>query len=183
MQTTVSDRDPTRHAVHANTGWRAAIWAGLIAGVVFLVLEMLLVWMLQGMSPWAPPRMIAAMVLGPEVLPTPHALSLTATMAAMLIHFPLSIVYGLVVGWAIHLVMGMALLVGAAFGLSAVYAVNFYRIADGLPLVRRRAEPGERRGARHIRRGPGGHLCRHETRQVIVRLRHGGTVTPHVRHA
>jgi hypothetical protein len=107
-----------------------AIWAGVIAGAVFLILEMLLVWMVQGMSPWAPPRMMAAMVLGPGVLPPPADFSLMAVMTAMMVHFPLSIVYGLVLGWAIHrLEMGMALLVGAAFGLIAVYAVNFYLIA------------------------------------------------------
>jgi hypothetical protein len=132
MQDTVSDRDSTRRAlaIRAHVDWKMAIWAGVIAGVVFLILEMLLVWVVQGMSPWAPPRMMAAMVLGPGILPPPADFSLMAVMTAMMIHFPLSIVYGLVLGWAIHrLEMGMALLVGAAFGLIAVYAVNFYLIA------------------------------------------------------
>jgi hypothetical protein len=127
MDNTVNNR---ALAVHARTDWKMAIWAGVIAGIVFLVLEMLLVWVVQGMSPWAPPRMMAAIVLGPGILPPPADFSLMAVMTAMMIHFPLSIVYGLVLGWAIHrLEMGMALLVGAAFGLIAVYAVNFYLIA------------------------------------------------------
>lgn len=135
MQNTVSDRDSTRRApnqpgIHGRIDWKAAIWAGIIAGLVFLMVEMLLVWLVQGMSPWAPPRMMAAMVLGPGILPPPADFSLVATMTAMMIHFPLSIVYALVLGWAVHrLDMGMALLVGAAFGLIAVYAVNFYLIA------------------------------------------------------
>jgi hypothetical protein len=121
---------PDLSGFHGRTDWRAAIWAGVIAGAVFLVVEMLLVWLVQGMSPWAPPRMMAAMVLGPEVLPPPADFSFMAVMTAMLIHFPLSIVYGLILGWAIHrLEMGMALLAGAAFGLIAVYVVNFYLIA------------------------------------------------------
>jgi hypothetical protein len=120
--------EPLRARAHID--WRAAVSAGVIAGLVFLVVEMMLVWLVQGMSPWAPPRMMAAMVLGPEVLPPPDTFSLMAVMTAMLVHFPLSIVYGLVLGWAVHrLEMGMALLVGAAFGLIAVYAVNFYLIA------------------------------------------------------
>jgi hypothetical protein len=94
------------------------------------MVEMLLVWLVLGMSPWAPPRMMAAMVLGPEILPPPADFSLMAVMTAMVIHFPLSIVYGLILGWAVHrLEMGAALLAGAAFGLVAVYAVNFHLIA------------------------------------------------------
>lgn len=74
--------------------------------------------------------MMAAMLMGPEILPPPADFSLMAVIVAMLIHFPLSIVYGLILGWAIHrLEMGAALLVGAAFGLIAVYAINFYVIA------------------------------------------------------
>lgn len=46
------------------TDWKVAIWSGLTAGLVFLMLEMLLVRVFQGMSPWAPLRMMAAMVLG-----------------------------------------------------------------------------------------------------------------------
>ena len=116
--------------VHLRTDWKAAVWAGLVAGLVFMMVEMLLVWLVQGMSPWGPPRMMAAMVLGRDVLPPPADFSLVAMMTAMLIHFPLSIVYALVLGWAIHrLGMGAALLAGAVFGLLAVYAVNFYLIA------------------------------------------------------
>lgn len=129
------DRNSTEHArdwpgLHVRTDWRAATWAGLIAGLIFLMAEMLLVWAVQGMSPWAPPRMMAAMALGPGILPPPADFSLAAVITAMLIHFPLSVIYALVLGWAIHrLEMGAALLAGAAFGLIAVYAVNFYVVA------------------------------------------------------
>jgi hypothetical protein len=121
---------PDLSGLHGRADWKAAIWAGLIAGLVFLMVEMLLVWLVMGMSPWAPPRMMAAMVLGPEILPPPADFSLMAVMTAMVIHFPLSIVYGLILGWAVHrLEMGAALLAGAAFGLVAVFAVNFHLIA------------------------------------------------------
>ena len=112
------------------TDWKAAAWAGVIAGAVFLVLEMLLVWLVQGMSPWAPPRMIAAMILGRQVLPPPADFSGVAVAVAMLIHFPLAVVYGLILGWAVRrLDMAAAVLAGAAFGLVAVYLLNFYVIA------------------------------------------------------
>jgi hypothetical protein len=116
--------------IYTRTDWKAATWAGIIAGLVFVMVEMLLVWIVQGMSPWAPPGMMAAMVLGPEILPPPSGFSMKIMAIAMMIHIPLSVIYGLVLGWAIHrLEMGAALMAGAAFGLIAVYGVNFYLIA------------------------------------------------------
>ncbi len=130
MANIFNDRTPDFSGLHGRADWKAAIWAGLIAGLVFLMIEMLMVWLVMGMSPWAPPRMMAAMVLGPEILRPPGGFSLMAVITAMAIHFPLSIVYGLILGWAVHrLEMGAALLAGAAFGLIAVYAVNFHLIA------------------------------------------------------
>lgn len=136
MQTsTANDRSPTQRATDTATvrrriDWKAAIWAGVIAGLVFMMVEMMLVWLVQGMSPWGPPRMMAAMVLGKGILPPPADFSITAMMVAMMVHLPLSILYGVVLGWAIHrLGMVSGLIVGAAFGLLAVYAVNFYLIA------------------------------------------------------
>ncbi len=109
--------------------WKAAAWAGVIASAVFMMAEMLMVWLLQGQSPWGPPRMMAAMVLGKGILPPPADFSFVAMAVAMMIHIPLGIVYGLVLCRAAHrLGMGAALLAGAVFGV-AVYAVNFYLVA------------------------------------------------------
>lgn len=118
------------HGVHKQLDWKAGILSGLIAGLVFMMLEMLMVWLIQGESPWGPPRMIAAMVLGRHVLPPPATFDIGVVMAAMMVHFVLAIIYGLIVGLIVHKVgrIGMALLVGAGFGL-AIYLVNFYMIA------------------------------------------------------
>ena len=107
---------------------RAAVWAGVIAGAVFMMLEMGLVATVGGDSPWAPPRMIAAMVLGPGVLPPPATFDIGILMVTMMIHFALSIVYGVLLGWLIsRRQFGLAAAGGAglAFGL-AIYFVNFY---------------------------------------------------------
>lgn len=116
--------------IHDITDWRASIGAGLIAGLVFVMFEMVMVWLLMGQSPWGPPRMMAAMLLGRDVLPPPADFAMTPVMVAMAIHLPLSALYGLVIGWMVHRMdMGLALLAGAAFGLIAVYFVNFYLVA------------------------------------------------------
>lgn len=111
--------------------WKHAVLAGLIGGAVFMMAEMLMV-MLIGESPWAPPHMIAAMALGPDVLPSPGnppTFDMGILMTAMMIHFPLAIVYGLLIGWAVTRVtparLGGTLVLGAVIGL-AIYLVNFY---------------------------------------------------------
>lgn len=107
------------------TDWKAAVWAGLIAGAVFLIAEMGLV-ALMGNSPWGPPRMMAAIVMGKEVLPPPATFDMGIVMMAMLVHFILSIVLAAIFApFMTTLGMPMSLLVGVVFGL-VVYTVNFY---------------------------------------------------------
>ena len=107
---------------------RAAIWAGIIAGVVFMMLEMVLVATVGGGSPWGPPRMIAAIGMGKDVLPPPATFDLGVMIVAMAIHFVLAILLGMILGlivshWKLGLMASIG--VGAIFGL-AVYLVNFY---------------------------------------------------------
>jgi hypothetical protein len=116
---------------HGTFDWKAAIWASIIAGAVFMMMEMGLV-AITGMGGfWAPPRMIAAIAMGPEVLPPPETFDAGILMTAMVIHMMLAIVYGFVLGWVIarwRMSVGAAILSGGLFGL-LIYLVNFYGIA------------------------------------------------------
>lgn len=106
-------------------GLRTGALAGLIAGAVFMMMEMGLVAM-AGDSPWGPPRMIAAIIMGEGVLPPPAPFDLMVLMAAMAVHFMLSIVIG--VGFAFiarRFGLAMAVGAGAVVGLG-LYVVNFY---------------------------------------------------------
>ena len=108
--------------------WKAIIWAAIIAGVVFMMLEMALVATVGDGSPWGPPRMIAAMAMGKGVLPPPATFEPVPMLVAMLVHFTVSLVYAAILGWVIsrrNLGLGMSLLVGTLFGL-LLYFVNFY---------------------------------------------------------
>ncbi|MGK9168696.1 hypothetical protein KXR53_20450 [Inquilinus limosus] len=110
--------------------WQAAIAAGIIAGIVFLVVEMGLV-ALTGGEIWGPPRMMAAIAMGEGALPPPATFSFGIVMVAMIVHFVLSIVYGFILGLIIgarSMSTGIAALVGLAFGL-ALYLINFYGFA------------------------------------------------------
>lgn len=109
----------------------AAIWGGIIAGLVFLILEMAMVAFIQGMSPWAPPRMMAAIVMGEGVLPpmdAPATFDMSVMMVAMMVHIVITILYGIILGWVIsHFELGLSasILAGTLFGL-LLYVVNFY---------------------------------------------------------
>jgi hypothetical protein len=106
--------------------WRAAVWAGVIAGAVFMMLEMVMMPLFAGVSAWAPPRMIAAILLGREVLPPPATFELGVFLVAMMVHFALSIIYAVILAWIIYTFsLGPAIAIGMAFGL-ALYVINFY---------------------------------------------------------
>lgn len=108
--------------------FKAALWAAIVAGIVFMVFEMVLVGTVGGGSPWGPPRMIGAIALGRDVLPPPATFDLGVFVVAMVIHFLLSIVLAIVLGWIIsrwRLDLLASMAGGAVFGL-LVYFVHFY---------------------------------------------------------
>ncbi|MEJ7745798.1 MAG: hypothetical protein WKF61_03390 [Luteimonas sp.] len=112
---------------------KAAIWAALIAGAVFMMMEMILVPVFMGGSPWGPPRMIAAIGMGEGVLPPPATFDMGVMMVAMLIHFALSVLFAFVFAFiAKGRTVGMATLLGAVFGL-LVYFVGFYVMTAVFP--------------------------------------------------
>lgn len=112
---------------------KAAVVAGLVSGAVFLVLEMIMVPLFLGDPAWAPPRMIAAIVMGEGVLPPPATFDLMIILVAMMVHFVLSVLFALVLGFLIYrLQEGMALAVGAGYGL-ALYFINFYLLTAVFP--------------------------------------------------
>ncbi len=114
---------------------KAAIVAGIIAGVVFMMLEMVLVGTVGGQSPWGPPQMIAAMAMGKGVLPPPAAFDPVIMAVAMMIHLVLSILLGVVLGWVIshwRLSLVAAIVAGIGFGL-LVYFLNFYVMTAVFP--------------------------------------------------
>jgi hypothetical protein len=106
--------------------WRTAVIAGLIAGLIFLVLEMIMVPLFAGGSAWTQPRMIAGIVMGEEVVPPPATFDFGIFLVALLIHLGASVVLGLIFAL---IVMPVSLPVGAVIGgvLGLVlYFINFY---------------------------------------------------------
>lgn len=111
--------------------WKAGLIAGLIAGAIELVvLAGLMIG--QGLSIWMPVRMTAAIVMGSGVLAPADTFNAGATVAALIIHFGLSAIYGVVIAFLIRNLDRMpALAVGVAFGI-AVWLVNYFVLAPSL---------------------------------------------------
>lgn len=115
--------------------WKAAVLAGIAAGIVFMMLEMVLGAIFNGHSLWGPPRMVAAIAMGKGVLPPPAPFDFGVMMVAMIVHFILSIILGFVLGWIIsnwRMSVGAAIGAGIVFGL-IVYFIDFYLFTGIFP--------------------------------------------------
>lgn len=105
--------------------WSAAVWSGVIAGALFLLVNLFF-------SPvgnaWVMLRLFSSVVLGQSILAPPPTFNLSALIVGLLVHFVLSILYALLIAYVIHrggLISGV--IGGALLGL-ALYSINFYTL-------------------------------------------------------
>ena len=115
--------------------WKGVFWSGLIAGILFMMLQMILVTAISGGSFWGPPRMVAAIALGPSVLPPPGDFALGVMIVAMIVHFALSFFFAAILAWIISaakLSLWPAIIAGIIFGL-VVYVFDFYVMTGVFP--------------------------------------------------
>ena len=115
--------------------WSAAVWAGLIAGVIFLVLNLILIPATIGGNVWVILRLFASIILGEDVVspPAPDTSDMTVLISALVVHFVLSIVFALILAFITHrwgFITGV--IVGALFGAS-VYVINLYTFSYFFP--------------------------------------------------
>lgn len=113
--------------------WRAAVYAGVAAGIVSTVAQVAL-WLLFD-QPWPEilfrdTRLAAAIVMGPRILDTPAGITPTLAefVVATLIHFALSVTYGLLLSLLIFRYRerrALSAVLGLAFG-AALFASNMY---------------------------------------------------------
>jgi len=109
--------------------WRSAALAGIAAGVIATLVQIALWWAASEPLPamlFRDARLTAAIVIGRQVLPPPATFDWSIMLVATLVHFSLSIVYGLTLSVIIsRLSTSLSLLAGAAFG-CFLYAINMY---------------------------------------------------------
>jgi hypothetical protein len=113
--------------------WRAAIIAGIVAAIVFLLVQMVARAALTPGGFWVPLRYIASIVMGESVLPPPASFALAPVLVGLLVHFILSIIYALILAFIIHRWgLAVGIVGGAIFGLG-LYAINYYTFSYLFP--------------------------------------------------
>lgn len=106
--------------------WQAAVYAGIIAGALFLLVLLVGYPLATGGTPWTVFRFIGAMVLGRSVLPPPVTFDAGVVITAVLLHFALAILYTLVLAFIIHRwQLLISILGGALFGF-CLYLINLF---------------------------------------------------------
>ena len=115
--------------------WIRAAAAGIVAGVVATVAQIILWWAFTDDLPsilYRDARLTAAIVMGPAVLPPPSTFDLAVMIVATGIHTGLSVAYSLILVFAIRRWPDGALLAGLVFGL-ILYVVNMYGMTGMFP--------------------------------------------------
>lgn len=116
--------------------YAAALFAGAIAGVVATLAQVAL-WSAFTPSPMAllvrDARFAAAIIDGGEILTQSAVLDWRTLAIATLVHFALSLTYGVVIYWLVsRLRPAAAAVAGAAFGLG-LYGINMYGLTVFFP--------------------------------------------------
>jgi hypothetical protein len=126
----------TEQTARRHLNWRAALGAGIGAGILATGLQIGLWAAFSSGLPeifFRDARLAAAIVMGPKVLAPPATLDWYVMLIATLVHFTLSIAYGLILSRLIvFLGTPSSLLAGAVFGL-LLYALNMYGFTSIFP--------------------------------------------------
>ena len=116
--------------------WPTAVCAGLVGGALLMVLELLWSTTVSG-SPWATSHLVAAIVMGPEALQSSAAFSVGVVTVALVTHYLLGLVFGLLLAIIItgfHYEHDAVVLqiIGVVFG-AVLYLLNFHAMATFFP--------------------------------------------------
>ena len=106
--------------------WSASIWAGLGAGTIFLLLNLILIPAFIGGNAWVVIRLLASIMLGSDILAPPATFNLPALIAALIVHFALSIIFSMLITLTIHRGGLLTGIVGGALLGLGLYSINFY---------------------------------------------------------
>jgi hypothetical protein len=116
--------------------WTLAILAGLAAGALATIVEIVLWLVFTDALPgilFRDARFAAAIVMGPSALSPTAGMDWRILSVATIVHFDLSVVYGLILSamiWRLHMLS--SLVVGAFFGV-LLYIVNMYGFTAVFP--------------------------------------------------
>lgn len=122
--------------IHFQRAWFSVVLAGVAAGVLSTLIQVLLWVIFTDSFPailYRDARLTAAILLGQSVLPPPASFNLGVVLVATLLHFSLSIIYVASMAFiAAFLKTVPNIWVGVSFGV-ALYVVNLYGFTEVFP--------------------------------------------------
>ncbi|MGI9553433.1 MAG: hypothetical protein ACR2NC_00800 [Thermodesulfobacteriota bacterium] len=111
--------------MRAVVDWSAAFWSGIISGIIFYLLNIILIPLVYGGSVWTIVRYLSSPLIGESILPPPATFEMSALFISFICTLALAVAFTLVLAYVLHrggLIVGI--LGGALFGL-ALYFINF----------------------------------------------------------
>jgi ABC-type cobalamin transport system permease subunit len=113
--------------------WRAVFWAALIAGTLFLALNLLVVPPLMDSSFWIGVRLVASIALGTDVLAPPATFHGGALAACIATHYLLAFLMTASIAIVVHLGgLFVGIVGGAILGL-CFYFIDYYTFSYFFP--------------------------------------------------
>ncbi len=113
--------------------WSSAFWAGLIAGIIFYLVNVFLVPLFLGGNSWVIIRLFSSVFLGKGILAPPATYNLVSLIVSIFSVMLFSMLFTLTVTFILHrwgLLVGIV--GGTIFGL-AIYLINFYSLSYFFP--------------------------------------------------
>ena len=112
--------------------WLATLWSGLLSGLAMLLLSIILPWIILG-DPLFITRLMASLLLGPQVIPIQSGLVPGIYVVALITHFSLALFFTVLIVLVFHRWgMVVAFVGGAIFGL-LIYIISFYSFSIVFP--------------------------------------------------
>lgn len=112
--------------------WRAAIIAGIVSGIVFLIVHMLLFAVVLR-TPFVPLRILAAFVMGDGVLPPPPSFDAGSAVVGIIVLLIVSILLACFIALILHRWGMLVGIIGGALWGAAFYFLLFYGISLFFP--------------------------------------------------
>lgn len=113
--------------------WSSSVWAGLVAGFVFLLFNLVLTPLIEGGNAWVMLRLFASPLMGQEVLAPPATNDPWVSVVGTVTVLGSSVLFSMILALIIHRWGSMVgILGGAVFGL-VLYCINFYTLSFFVP--------------------------------------------------
>lgn len=109
----------------------AAVSAGLIAGTIMMLLQIVMSPVFLDRSVWFHPRLIAAIPLGADVLPgAARGADASVAIAALVMHYALSVIYAVILSAVLDRVRFWPAVALGAVGGFALYLIIYYGLTN-----------------------------------------------------